>query len=147
MTLPDTDSSMNNRLRPRFLLPWLVAALAAAVGISMPAAAQLGGSSSKVRVSITSQKVAAAPGDQFALAVVLDHSDGWHTQTNDPKVPDALKDLAPLPTIITIDAPRGVKLGPVQWPKSKLFEVGFFGDPIKMEFVSGNAIAFVPVQI
>jgi thiol:disulfide interchange protein DsbD len=147
MTLPDTDLSMNNRLRPRFLVTWLVAAFAAAVGFGMPAAAQLGGSSSKVRVSIAAQKVAATPGDQFALAIVLDHADGWHTQTNDPKVPDELKDLAPLATIITIDAPVGVKLGPVQWPKSKLIEVGFFGDPIKMEFFSGKAIAFVPVQI
>lgn len=138
---------MNERLSLCRFLSWPLVALLAAIGLGLPASAQLGGSSSKVRVSITPQKAAAAPGDQFALAVVLDHAEGWHTQTNAPKVPEELKDLAPLPTVIKIDVPRSVKLGPVQWPKSKLIEVGFFGDPIKMEFFAGKAIAFVPVQI
>ena len=137
---------MKPRLPATFLIACLLA-LATGFGASAPAQAQFGGSSSKVRVSVTPQKAVAAPGDQFALAVILDHDDGWHTQTNDPRVPEELRDLAPLPTVITIDAPRGVKLGPIQWPKSKLIEVGFFGDPIKMEFFAGKAVAFVPVQI
>lgn len=114
---------------------------------AFPAAAQPAGSSSKVRVTLQAQKAAAAPGDQFALAVVLDHARGWHTQTNNPKVPEELKDLAPLPTVITITPPPGVKMGPIQWPHAELIEVGLFGDPVKMEFFAGKAVAFVPIQI
>lgn len=137
---------MNHRFLTRSVLVWLVS-LAATLGLGLPVSAQLSGSSSKVRVSVTPQKAVVAPGDQFALAVVLDHAKGWHTQTQNPKVPEALKDLAPLATAIKLEAPKVTKLGPIQWPHAELIEVGFFGDPVKMEFFSGKAVAFIPVQI
>lgn len=123
------------------------AVLFALVLTAFPAAAQLGGSSTKVRVSAQSQKAVAAPGDQFALAVILDHAKNWHTQTQSPKVPEELKDLAPLATAINFEPAKGAKLGPIQWPHAELLEVGFFGDPVKMEFFAGKAVAFVPIQI
>ncbi|MBY0114130.1 MAG: thioredoxin family protein [Phycisphaerales bacterium] len=129
------------------LIAHLLTIALALFGATFPATAQLGGSTSKVKVSLQSQKSVAAPGDQFALAVILDHAKGWHTQTQNPKVPEALKDLAPLATVIKIDGPKGTKVGPIQWPHAELIEVGFFGDPVKMEFFAGKAVAFVPVQI
>lgn len=125
----------------------LLAGLLVLFGLAFPASAQLGGSSTKVRVSAQAQKTVAAPGDQFALAVILDHAKHWHTQTQDPKVPEELKDLAPLATAIKLDPSKGVKFGPIQWPQAELIEVGFFGDPVKMEFFAGKAVAFVPIQI
>ncbi|MBX3389380.1 MAG: thioredoxin family protein [Phycisphaeraceae bacterium] len=105
------------------------------------------GSSTKVDVSAIAQRTEAAPGEQFAIAVVLDHAKGWHTQTNDPKVPDELKDLDPVPTQIQVEAPRGLKVGPIQWPNSETLTVLWIGKPLSLEFFAGKAIAFVPVQL
>lgn len=111
-----------------------------------PAMAQFG-SSSKVDVSVAAQRSEAAPGEQFAIAVVFDHARGWHTQTNDPKMPDELKDLDPVATRIQVEAAKGLKIGPIQWPKPETLTVNWIGKPLSLEFFAGKAIAFVPVQI
>lgn len=111
-----------------------------------PAMAQFG-SSSKVDVSVAAQRSEAAPGEQFAIAVVFDHARGWHTQTNDPKMPDELKDLDPVATRIQVEAAKGLKFGPIQWPKPETLTVNWIGKPLSLEFFAGKAIAFVPVQI
>lgn len=111
-----------------------------------PAWAQFG-SSSKVTVTAVAQRQQASPGEQFAIAVVFDHAKGWHTQTNEPKLPDELKDLDPIATEIQIDAPKGVKIGPIQWPKPEPYTVKWVGKPMTLEFFAGKAVAFVPVQL
>ncbi|MFO0787205.1 MAG: cytochrome c biogenesis protein CcdA [Phycisphaerales bacterium] len=105
------------------------------------------GSASKVQLTAVPQRSLVSPGDQLAIAVVFEHAKGWHTQTNDPKVPEALKDLAPLPTTITVTAPPGVRAGPIQWPHAEKIKVGFLGDPVEMDFFTGRAVAFIPVQV
>lgn len=130
-------------------MPRLWTILAATLLLLLPAGlarAQFG-SSSKVAVSAIPQRTIVSPGDQLAIAVVLDHAKGWHTQTNDPKVPEALKDLAPLATEIHVEAPSNVQVGPIQWPVPERFKVGFFGDPVEMEFFAHKAVAFVPIQL
>lgn len=102
---------------------------------------------SKVNVSVLAQRSTVVAGDQFALAVVLDHAPGWHTQTNAPEVPEQFKDFAPIATTITLAAPTGISAGPIQWPAPKRYRVGFFGEPVEMDFFSGKAVAFVPVRL
>lgn len=111
-----------------------------------PAWAQFG-SSSKVTVTAVAQRQQASPGEQFAIAVVFDHAKGWHTQTNEPKLPGELKDLDPIATEIRIEALKGVKVGPIQWPKPETFTVRWTGKPLTLEFFAGKAVAFVPVQL
>lgn len=105
------------------------------------------GSSTKVEISVTPQRTEVSPGEQFAIAVVLDHAKGWHTQTNNPQLPDELKDLDLQATRIELETPKGMKIGPIQWPKPSPMKVGFIGKPIEMEFFVGKAVAFVPVQL
>lgn len=105
------------------------------------------GSSAKVGVSAIPQREQVSPGDQFAIAVLLDHARGWHTQTNSPNVPDELKDVDLVTTQISVGAPAGVKIGPIQWPRPEKATVGFIGKPIELEVFAGKAVAFVPVQV
>ena len=105
------------------------------------------GAMANVRVSALAERKAVTPGDQFAVAVVFDHAKHWHIQTNDPKVPKEFEDLKPIATTIEASAGEGVEVGPVQWPKPEVVEVGFFGAPVKMEVFGGRAVAFVPVRV
>lgn len=127
----------------RFLA--ILATLIASALWASPAMGQFG-SSTKVRVSATAQRSEVSPGDQAVIAVVLDHAKGWHTQTNDPKLPDAFKDLDLIATQIRVDAPKTVVVGPIQWPKVSREKVAFLGDPVELDFFAGKAVAFVPLQ-
>ncbi|MGH7242073.1 MAG: cytochrome c biogenesis protein CcdA [Phycisphaerales bacterium] len=127
------------------LLGILLAALLT-TAFSTPAIAQFG-SSTKVTVTASAQRTQVAPGEQFAIAVILDHAKGWHTQTNEPVPPAELKDLNLEPTVIQLVAPKEMKIGPIQWPKPTRVKVGFVGKPVEMEFFVGKAVAFVPVQL
>ncbi|MBX3378712.1 MAG: thioredoxin family protein [Phycisphaeraceae bacterium] len=127
------------------LSAWLFALLAAAA-LSRVAFAQFG-SSAKVTVTAEAQTAVVAPGGQLAIAVILDHAKGWHTQTNDPKLPDELNDLALIETQIEAVAPKGMKVGPIQWPNPVSMTVRLTGKPLEMEFFAGKAVAFVPLQL
>ncbi len=105
-------------------------------------------STTKVEVSAVPQRSEASPGDQFAIAIILDHAKGWHTQTNDPKLPESLKDLALIATEVRVESPpKFAKFGPIQWPKPELVKVGFLGDPVEMEFFTGKSVIYIPVQL
>lgn len=121
-------------------------AVLAVAAFSSRAGAQFG-STTKVTVSAVPQRTEVSPGEQFAIAVVLDHAKGWHTQTNDPKLPPELKDLDLIATAIHVEGTKGLTTGPIQWPKPVPMKVGFIGKPIEIEFFAGKAIAFVPVQL
>ena len=127
-------------------LPAFVLALLVLVALPQAASAQFG-STSKVTITAVAQRTQVAPGEQFAIAVILDHAKGWHTQTNDPVLPDELKDLDLIATQITVTTPKGAKIGPIQWPKPVPTTVGYTGKPVQMEFFAGKAVAFVPVQL
>lgn len=105
------------------------------------------GSTTKVTVTAVSQRTEASAGEQFAIAVILDHAKGWHTQTNDPKLPDELKDLDLIATAIDVASTKGLKVGPIQWPMPAAMTVRLTGKPLEMEFFAGKAVAFVPVQL
>ena len=152
---------------PRILL---LLAILLGVVLASPASAQFGsddpfgggqmagppGSApSVVEVSAFANKTVASPGDQLAIAVVLDMAETWHVWPNKPEPVPGVEGLTQVPTEVTVsfaagDEARAV-LGPVQYPE--IHEVRFdasFGAgtqivPIKV--YEGRAIAFVPVVI
>jgi len=129
-----------------FALSVLVMALAAA-----SAAAQGVNPNEAVQVSLEASKDAAIPGDQLALAIVLDHADHFHTWPNEPVIPEALG--SDFPAIATtaelVTRPDGVShVGPIQWPEPEAIEVNFLGDePTDLMSYAGRAVAYLPVII
>ncbi len=104
----------------------------------------------KVIVTAIPSKPAAAPGDQIAVAVVLDIAHGWHIWPEKPDLPPAL-DLSPIPTLIGI-APGGrpsfiAAVGTVQWPPTHDIEVSFGASPAKIPFHEGRVVAYLPLVI
>jgi len=99
----------------------------------------------RVRVAVHVSKPQARPGDQLALAVVLDFAPGWHAWTNPPIVPDFLgRDFQAVPTQIELAQVEGVeRVGPVQWPAPH--EVPFLGG--SLQALSGRAVAYVPLML
>lgn len=107
-----------------------------------------------VTVSASPQRSAVRPGDQFAIAIVFDHADGWHIQTNDPKTPKEWAGFSPWPTAITPPAhtskdAAGLTFGPPQWPKVYTVKVDLVGSgkPVPFDVFGGRAVAFIPVMV
>lgn len=124
-----------------------LALLAAALALCVPAAPAPAQPDSKVAVSVHASKSAVTPGDQLTLAVIFDHEEGWHVQTQSPQAPPELEGFTPFPTTIDVRSSQPVTIGPVQWPQAKIAEVNFTGTPVLFEVFGGRAIAFVPLLI
>jgi thiol:disulfide interchange protein DsbD len=90
-------------------------------------------------------------GDQFVIAVVLDHAEGWHSHTNEPKVPAswARQKFEAIPTTIEVESAEGMKYGPIQWPQSHEVFIDLVGNgrPEAYRVFEGRAIAYVPVVV
>lgn len=136
----------------------LLTALAAL--IALPAAAQTGafklppgfsgagGDAEPVTVSVKADSASLAPGAQFVVAVVLDHAPNWHTNLNEPVVPEEMGDFTPIPTTIEISAEGAeVDQGPIQWPEPHGVEVAFTGTPVEYLVYDGRAVVFVPLRL
>jgi thiol:disulfide interchange protein DsbD len=102
---------------------------------------------SRVRVDAVASKRTVTPGDQFALAVVFDHDEGWHIQSHDPKPVRGLEGFQPIPTTIDAIVRTGARLGPVQWPRPEIAIVNFTGEPVEFEVHGGRTIAYIPVLV
>jgi thiol:disulfide interchange protein DsbD len=107
-----------------------------------------------MHASAIAQRSVTAPGDQFAIAVILDFEDGWHSWPNKPVIPEGIEGLVAIPTEVRLakgtTLPTGVQLYPAnaQWPAAHEIESsGFTGDPIKVLSYTGRAVVFVPVTI
>lgn len=105
----------------------------------------------RVTVSANASTTRVAPGDTLAIAVVLNHADGWHTNLHEPIIPPEFGDFPAVPTTIDVKPGDGSPLtvGPVQWPEPYEAEVDFLatGNPIGYLVYHGRAIAYVPVRI
>lgn len=117
-------------------LPWSARGQDAAAGPVVVVTAQAG-------------KTVVRPGDQFPIAVVFDHAEGWHVHPNRPVVPESWEDFKPNPTTIVPGETTAARFGPVQWPKTKTAMVDFTGSgtPVAYEVYGGKAVAYVPVEI
>lgn len=101
-----------------------------------------------VHLSIELNRSAASPGDQIAVAVILDHEEGWHTQGNAEALKAGAGGLDAIPTEITFSPAPGLTPGPVQWPPTIRLSAAALGNPnATIPVFDGRAIAFIPVIV
>lgn len=120
--------------------------LMASLASALPAIAQ---PEAPVEVSVEVNRTGVRPGDQFVIAVIFNHADGWHIHTNDPKPPFSWQGFVAIPTeILVADSPQ-FTIGATQWPKSHdvLLDLGGTGRPEPYGVFEGQAIAYVPVTV
>lgn len=130
----------------RFLWVFL-GALAGVIGFAQVAAAQQ--EDEVVKISALPDRSEIRPGDQVAIAVVLEFSKGWHAHTNDPKIPASWGDFFAVPTTIeTVDA-SGLKFAPVQWPKIEILKLDLVasGNPEDYGVYADKAVAYLPASV
>lgn len=125
-----------------------VVALGVLAGAGDPALGQFS-SADRVKVDVVAQRTIAAPGAQFAVAVVLDHEEHWHSHTNDPKVPESWRGFDAIPTTIEVVESKGLRFGAVQWPKPVMIDLdlGGTGKPEAYGVFEGHTVAYLPVTI
>jgi len=90
-----------------------------------------------------------APGDRLAIAVVLDHDEGYHAHTHDPQIPEEMGDFYAIPTTIRVADNELLTLGRIQWPEEHTVAVdfGFENGPVNYNVYSDRAIAYVPIMV
>lgn len=103
----------------------------------------------EVVISAKASVQRAAPGDQFAIAVILDHAPEWHTWPNQPVLPPELEGVQAIPTVARIDPQPGAlsHVGPAQYPEPGLVQVGFGSSPVQIRSFKGRAVIYLPVII
>jgi len=89
------------------------AALAAALALG--AAALRADSGPNVKASLLAETHGFQPGKDLVVALRLEEDPGWHTYWRDPGD-------AGLATDVTWSLPKGVKVGPLLWPKPQVFK-------------------------
>ncbi len=130
----------------RFALQW-ACLLACLTSLITPSARGQFGPPTVEVTSLASQTLVHA-GDQVVVAVVFDHSPGWHVHTNDPKPPKEWGFDA-IATVITPQESPSLRFGPIQWPTPATVHIDLSGSgkPLPYDVFEGRAIAFVPVII
>lgn len=124
-----------------------------ATGFAQPATAsapnQADGEQPPVSISIEVNADRIAPGGRGVIAVVLDHAEHWHTNLNEPVVPEGMDGFVPVGTTLTLPEAQGITFQGVQWPKPKSVPVDFLmtGDPVDYKVYSDRAVVFVPFTV
>jgi len=129
---------------------WLFGVLAMAAAVLAPAALMpVASAQDEVIVRLVADRTAVRPGDQLAIAIVMEIAEGWHTHTNDPKPPAAWKGFRAIPTVLTVGQVVGARVGPEQWPAGKVYNVdlGATGKPQAYAMFSGVVVGYVPVIV
>ena len=122
-----------------------------APGASSAVFAQPGGFGPQVDVRAVAQKVVARPGDQMAIAIALEHGEGFHTWPNDIQVVVPAEfgtDFQPIPTAIeVVSGPDDATVHPIVWPLPVDVPVNYTGVPVMLPSFAGTAVAYLPVRI
>jgi thiol:disulfide interchange protein len=134
--MPSTTSTLWRRWGT-----FLVTLLAAAI-LATPAAGQ-----DQVVVSAKPSKSAVFPGEQFAIAVVFDHQQGWHIHTNSPVVPRGLGNFYPVATEVALAPAPSLVQWPIQWPEPHEVMVSTGGPHVPYRVFDGRAVALIPVKL
>lgn len=103
-----------------------------------------------VDVSATPMRGSVAPGDRLAIAVILEHKEGWHSNPDRPVVPAAWQGLfEPIPTTVAIKAPAGVVVRETQFPPTHTVSIDLIGNGKREAYAvfEGRAVAYVPIEI
>ncbi|MFO0836757.1 MAG: cytochrome c biogenesis protein CcdA [Phycisphaerales bacterium] len=130
------------------VLSLLLSLLAVIAGLWLPARAEA--QPQVVDVTASPMRSTVAPGDTLAIAVVLDHQKGWHTNPHEPIVPKAWQGLFdPIPTTVVVKAPAGVVLRTTQFPATHTVSIDLVGNGKREAYAvfEGKAVAYVPVEI
>lgn len=106
-------------------------------------------------LSAAFNKPVVSPGDQIALAVVMDIVHGWHIWPHQPKAVQGIRGLVQTPTEIRLTGGDGgslpLVLGPIQWPEIHVarFDASFGAGTqiVSIEVYEGTAIAYVPIVV
>ncbi len=132
----------------------LLAGLAAFLAPAAPSSAQIGFQQPQfVKPSAVAQYSQARPGDQLAIAVVLDHEEGFHSWPDRAQLvvpPELGADFPAIATAIDITSVgEGLQVGAVQWPATEMVPVDYFmtGTPTMLVSFTGRAIAYIPVTV
>ncbi|MBC7772378.1 MAG: hypothetical protein H7210_07785, partial [Pyrinomonadaceae bacterium] len=103
-------------------------------------------------VSAVAQRTPVHPGEQFAVAIVMDFAEGWHAWPNVPVVPKGLEgDLDAIPTTIKLAKDKVLATGwtvheaSTQWPKPHEVMTAGVSEPVLS--YSNRSVAFVPVTL
>lgn len=103
-----------------------------------------------VSVRAVPEKSVVRPGGLLAIAIVLDHSPGWHSwPAKAVTLPPDIAEIA-IRTTIAVDAPAHLlQASAIQWPEPHPGKVPDpnTGNPISVPVYSGSAIAFATVRI
>lgn len=102
-----------------------------------------------VEFSIATSVDAIAPGTDAVIAVILDHKQHWHTNLNEPVVPEEMGDFYPFPTTLDLPEIDGITYGPIQWPDpvSVPVDFSFTGTPIQYLVYGDQAIIYIPISV
>lgn len=145
-----------HRVIPALLILLALPAIALAqpsTGFGQPATAsapdQSGDEQPTVSVSIEINAERVAPGGRGVIAVIINHAETWHTNPNDPVVPEGMDGFVPVPTTLTLPESDAIAFQGIQWPKTKSVPVDFLftGEPVDYKVYSDRAVAFVPFTV
>jgi len=84
------------------------------------------------------------PGDQAALAVVLDILPPYHVNPGASQIPPEFDYLIPTSLEVT-ESPSWLQVGPVQHPAAQLVQVNYTGEPSALNAYAGKTVLYVPV--
>ena len=106
-----------------------------------------------VTVTATPQFTAVTPGQNMAIAVTFDFSNGFHIWPNNPEVPEGVTGLSPFPTRISLaegaTLPKGVTAIPeqTQWAKPESVAISPGSTKITILAYHHATTVYVPVKI
>ncbi len=120
---------------------WTLAAIAIGFGLVSRAEAQLK-SETKVKISTFANVDGVVAGKPFVAAVVIDHEEGWHSQSN-----KAIGDL--VSTQVEIMPLDGLRVGPIVWPATHNIKMDLDGSGVPQDVAvfEGQTIIFVPMVL
>lgn len=107
----------------------------------------------QVRVTVLPQSATARPGDQLAVAVVLDFAEHRHAWPNVPVIPREMEGVEPIPTELFVgkDVPGELRAYPAsaQWPvpTKVTTDYGFGSGPTELLSYVGRSVVYLPVIV
>jgi len=108
----------------------------------------------RVRVSARTLQSAVSPGGAFAVAIILDHAEHWHTWPAAEQ--DVLpKEIAEFAIRTSIDAPESLPawlgaLGKIQWPTpmpGAVADINHPGKAMDVPLYQGRAVVYIPIFV
>lgn len=113
---------------------------------------QFNDSRDRVTVSALASKDKVAPGNDVAIAIILDHQPGWHTWTNAGNIPSGMAEFGgAINTTITVsvpaDSPLQVHEAFIQWPVVHAAKADVGEGLQDYATFSDQAVAYLPVSI